>query len=433
MLTTPFLTALDDRAAVKGARDPLGIQTLWTRLGRQVVGNLTTITDSVRDFTTLLLGVHFARQLAEELGPGSELASFLKWEQLAAYARASFNSDFGFRGTERVRRNLAEGPRVTLSGGRENQILGNQKIYGLWGLYLNPARASGLVTGETPRLTPQALEFVEREYLKGFEVGAAKNTRQILDALRPVAHRIDVTGKDKAMVAAVAKVLRQSRLSREEREFYRDHLLFGGPDDQTEGRQRRLADLLTATLDDEHFVWSATRVRDLAKRARSQGKDGHPLAHRLDRIQTAERVFAPAALLFVYLLGFDGKPVKTAAERLRTTWGKGLRSVDKIAFAELRDALAPGDGAAGDRWSGIASCLAGGDYEELIRLLVVQNIAVTATRGGASWIEIENNRFQVRFREERGALPSGREIPQLWRFPYFLDSLRSIAGAVREN
>ena len=106
MLQIPFLTDLDSRAAVKGSRDPLGIQQIWTRLGRHVVGNLTTVSNSVRDFTALLLGYYFAEQLADELGPGSELATFLKWEQLAAYARASVNNDFIFRGTERAERAL---------------------------------------------------------------------------------------------------------------------------------------------------------------------------------------------------------------------------------------------------------------------------------------------------------------------------------------
>ncbi len=30
----PFLTALDSRAKIKGSRDPLGIQPIWTRLRR---------------------------------------------------------------------------------------------------------------------------------------------------------------------------------------------------------------------------------------------------------------------------------------------------------------------------------------------------------------------------------------------------------------
>jgi hypothetical protein len=44
ILATPFLTDIDPQAAIKGSRDPLGLQTIWARLGRHVVGNLTTVT-----------------------------------------------------------------------------------------------------------------------------------------------------------------------------------------------------------------------------------------------------------------------------------------------------------------------------------------------------------------------------------------------------
>lgn len=47
--------------------------------------------------------------------PGSELALFLKWEQLAAYARASVDGDLVFRGTERVQKALSESPRASIS------------------------------------------------------------------------------------------------------------------------------------------------------------------------------------------------------------------------------------------------------------------------------------------------------------------------------
>ena len=50
MIAGPFLTDIDPQAAIKGSRDPLGIQPIWTRLGRHVVGNLTTVSSSVRDF-----------------------------------------------------------------------------------------------------------------------------------------------------------------------------------------------------------------------------------------------------------------------------------------------------------------------------------------------------------------------------------------------
>ena len=74
----PFLTDIDSRAALKGSRDPLGTQSIWTRLGRHVVGNLTTVTASVRDFTTTILGFHFVARLREAGSDESELARSLR-------------------------------------------------------------------------------------------------------------------------------------------------------------------------------------------------------------------------------------------------------------------------------------------------------------------------------------------------------------------
>ncbi len=430
MLKTPFLTALDTRAAVKGSRDPLGIQQIWTRLGRHVVGNLTTVSNSVRDFTTLLLGYYFASRLAEELGPGTELSTFLKWEQLASYARAAVNRDFAFRGTERVRKNHSEGLRVTLSADRAHQTLGNQKIYGLWGLYTVPARASGLVEGDPTRLTPPALELVERLYVPILEERSRKNVQRILSLLRPRAARLDIRGADSDVVEAVGRALRR-RLLAKESEFYRFHLLHGGPQDSTSGRQRQLAELLQSTLGRPDFEWSPLMVNNLAKDARGDHRDS--LAHRLDRIRTSETVLAPVSALFTHMLGLDKKGVDVVTKRLRDEWGHGLRTVSPEAFGELRVEIAAGDPAAGDRWVGIADALAAGEYGKLVELLVEQNKTVMAARGGAPWIEKRGGKLHVRFHDEHGSLPRREELPALWRFPYFLDSLRSVAATLKEN
>jgi hypothetical protein len=432
MLTTPFLTDLDSRAAVKGSRDPLGIQQIWTRLGRHVIGNLTTVSDSVRDFTTLLLGYYFAARLADELGPGTELSTFLKWEQLAAYARARANNDWVFRGTERVRKNLSESSRVTLSDDRAHQILGNQKIYGLWGLYTMPSRASGLVDGDPTRLTPPALEFVERVCLPILQERAGKDARQIRDALRRGSSRIDVQGADSSMIEAVGGVLKHRLLARE-REFYRFHLLYGGPQDATEGRQRQLAELLDNTLGQKDFGWSTAMVGNIAKAARARGEDWHPLAHRLLRIRTSETVLGPVSALFTHLLGLDGKSVDAVTTRLHEAWGQGLRTVDAEAFGDLRGEIAAGDTANGDRWVGIANALASGGYSTVVELLIEQNKMVMAARGGAPWIEQRLGKLHVRFRDEQGGLPPRHDISALWRFPYFLDSLRNVATTLKEN
>ena len=132
------------------------------RSGRKVIGNLTTVTTSLADFEVVLVGYHFAEQLAEKLGPGSEISSFIKWEQLAAYARAKVLNDRSFRGQERVRKRLSERGTVPISDEPSAQILASQKTYGLWGLYTSAARTSELLDDSSPpRLTPIARHLVK--------------------------------------------------------------------------------------------------------------------------------------------------------------------------------------------------------------------------------------------------------------------------------
>lgn len=436
MLTIPFLTDLDSRAAVKGSRDPLGIQQIWTRLGRHVVGNLTTVSNSVRDFTVLMLGFYFAEQLAHELGPGSELATFLKWEQLAAYSRATTNKDWVFRGTERVRKNLDDGSYVTLSEERTHQILSDQKTYGIWGLYTMASRASGLVESDATRLKPDALQLVEQLYLPIMAGKTGRNAHRILELLRAKSTKIYVHDKDKLVVQAVGKVLSPHLLS-QEREFFRFHLLNGGPQDATEGKQKQLVELLESTLNQKDFAWSPSAIANLVKTSHKKGETWYPLADRLHRIRTSESVLAPVSALFTHLLGLREKTVNSMLTRLKEEWGKGLHTVNLDEFHKLRGELR-GDVdvdnfATGDRWVSIADALWSGDYKALINLLIEQNKSVMEKRGGAPWIENRDRKFHVRFIEEQGPLPKIDEIASMWRFPYFLDSLRSVAATLKEK
>lgn len=430
----PFLTDLDERAAIKGSRDPLGIQSIWTRFGRHVIHNLTTVSSSVRDFTTLILGYYLVERVAEAGARDSDLATFLRWEQLAAYARHEVNKDGSFRGVERVSRNLGEGPRIVLSADRAHQILGDQKIYGLWGLYTVPARSSGLVEADPPRLTPAARDFVERLYLPVLATGFGREARDLVKLLGEPTVRLDVRGKHADLIETVARLLKR-RILAKEREFYRDGLVFGGPDDRTGGLQRDLAELLLGPpFGEAGFTWSPPAVGQLAKAARARGGSASELAHRLERIRHCETLVAPASVLFWYLLARDEQPVADVAAALRKQWGK-LGTVDVEAVAALKSEIgnAAGDSAAGDRWAMLGEHLAGGDYVAVIRLLLEQNRAVMKARAGAApWIEERNGRLVVRFRDESGNLPERADLRLLWRFPYFLESLRVVTLALKE-
>ncbi len=429
MENSPFITELDSRAQVKGSRDPLGIQPIWIRFGRHVIGNLTNASNSLRDFTTTILGYYFAERVDKEKIGSAALATFIKWEQLAVYARAHVNLDLSFRGTERVQARLSESTRVTLSDDVQYQILADQKIYGLWGLYSVPSRASGLLESDSTRITLPAREIVEKVYLPILNNSGIRNGDPIVALLGETSPRIDLDGKQKKIVTAVAKIL-QRKTSEAEQAFYRDHLLYGGPDDSTEGMQRQLADLIVPIIRKSGFELSPAFVRSLSKEAAKQGKEGILLAGKLERIYAAESVLAPASRFYAYLLGCADTQVEQIVKHVREIWGPGIRTVDLNAVQKISRELGGNGAEAEKRWFSIAQSLATGDYASLIDQVLEQNRTVMAERGGSPWVVKKGKKLDIRFRDDDRILPPRAELPSLWQFPYFITSLRDVASAL---
>ena len=49
------------------------------------------------------------------------------------------------------------------------------------------------------------------------------------------------------------------------------------------------------------------------------------------------------------------------------------------------------------------------------------------SRGGGSWVQVgEDGMLDVRYRGAEQELPSGDELPELWRNSYFVGSLKAI-------
>jgi hypothetical protein len=276
--------------------------------------------------------------------------------------------------------------------------------------------------------------LVEEYYLPKLRAAGFKDGKQLVELLGKERVRLgDPKGADRRLLGAVASLIRWQFDARE-RTFYRDHLLFGGPQDSTEQRQRQLAELLDPKLSDTRFAWSSPALHGLAKEAESLGETWHPLAGYLRRIAVAETLLAPASALFTHLLGCHEVTLGELAKRVRRAWGSNVSTLAIGDLPALQAELGGGDEATGQRWLAIAHAMSGGDYLELIRLLVAQNRSVMQIRGGAAaWIEEQNGRLQVRMPEERGGLPSKEGLPLLWRFPYFLDSLCAVELALKED
>ncbi len=429
MLTQPFLTELDSRAAVKGSVDPLGIQSVWVHFGRRVVGNLTTVSTSVRDFTILLSGYYLAQRAVEQ-GAKSELDAFLKWEQLASYVRAEVLREGGFRGVTRVNKRLGESKRVTLSAAQEFQTLANQRTYGIFGLYSQPARSSSWVQRDRVALTPETDKFVARYMLPILERGAGRDASAIIKWLAAPSKDVDLD-KEVPLTSAVAELLAIDKVPAV-RDVYRERLLFGGPDDQTAGRQRIFAKVVAPTLVKKLVAMDRTLLGTFVTRAQGPAFSDSKLADMLHDIWVCESAMAPAAAAFAYLLTHnDDCTVDDVARGLRDAWGRRLPSVEvealRVLVADMPNAY--GDDVA-PRYLQIAERLGAGDYADALRLLIAQNASVMRARGGEAWVEERGAKLHVNLRYDDGTLPEKAALPGLWRHAYFLDSVRQIAQQV---
>lgn len=426
-LHEPFFTDVDSRAQVKGSRDPIGAQAIWTSFGRKVVGNVTTVSTSIRDFTVLLMGYYLAERVADETGESGDLETFLKWEQLAAYVRAYVNRDPSFRGTERVHKALVEGTRFTVSVNGASQILSDQPTYGIWGLYSMPAVESGLVKRDPARLTEDAMAFVEKFCLPRFHK-AGGNVDRLVALLAKREASFDLAKDTHSLFAAVAALLKRD-IANQEKDFYWRHIAEGGPKENTKGCQPLLARLISERMPGKEVVWTPAVVRDLSKAARKRG-EGIALSDELERICTCESVLAPAALLFGFIQGLSGVTLDDAIKRIKDRWGARLKTIDSPRFSELRPQLSAVRALTAENWIRIANALSTGDYGQVIERLIEQNKATMELRGGAAWIELRAGAFHVRLRDEEGNLPPAAELADLWQFSYFIDSLQIVTSTL---
>lgn len=425
-----FLTAIDQRARIKGSRDPLGFVPVWSRFGRKVVGNLTTQSNSLRGFTTLLLGIYFAQRAEDAGATDSMLDVFLRFEQLAAYARKGKNDDGGFRGIDRVSSTLSKRKEFTLSTHPDDQILSNQRTYGLWGLFTVPAEASGLLQHDSTTLTPAAEKFVESRYLPVFARAGDPGARRTLQLITRPRSNVSLGGKDAPLLQAVAD-LHGKKLTRFEADFYREYLLLNSAADKTSGAQAQLVGLLNELPLGSEFDMQALRA--VTKSALSRGPDYSGLAEWLSAIGTLERFLVPAASAFGFLLSRDGQGVDAVAKEIRDAWGARLDTLDVAHLtAHQREIGAATHQGGAERLLRVAAAFSDGDFGGAVRQLIEHNSAVMQHRGGSdAWVRIENDRLRVRFHDELERLVDPDTLESPWKNSYFIDSLFTVFRSIR--
>lgn len=429
-----FLTLEDPRARVKGSRDPLGLQPVWSGFGRHIIANLTTVTDSLRGFTVLLLGRYFGERLLREgrIEEEDVVDVFLRVEQACAYARCLTRGQNGrgpgrILGIERVKRRCSGGTgsvRIGVDPGA--MILADQKTYGLWGLFSVSARVSKLLANGPVGLTPEAATFVEDRYLSNLGRGVLERLQRL------VAQGGELRLSPQSRVLTALGGVLGGRLSAAERRFYRDHLCDGEYcDHRVEGRQATFRRLL-----ESHSELHADVNRDELTSIRQAAWASDPdLARRIDRILSLEALLAPSEVIFGFLQTRHGRDPAGVAETLRERWGESMRHLDKGGFAAIRDEIAKRAGEDITRcMAGVHEALLYGDYETAIRHLLGWNRLVMMNRSAGPWVRLDDrDALDVRYRGIERELPTGEAMPSLWRNSYFINALKALAAQTAET
>ncbi len=412
-----FISLLDDRAKPKGSRDPLGFEMVWTHFGRKVVGNLTTITSSLGNFATALLGFTWAHEHSGKARESERQLRvrdyFLAYEQLAAYLRCHAGDD-GIMGITRAKRRLLEvsedeTQEIALGAGMELQILSDQASYGLWGLYSTALRDTGLVKGDDREPTEKG-RTIAKQIREHF--GHPNWMNKVLLDRRSVT--IGELGEyASTFVTAIRHKSVQTLLQAE--------LLTGGARHALQGKLwEATQDIGISTIQSGDLSGYILKVLDRLRTARQGHAD---LCKCLEDILRIERLLVAANNIFHYCRRKDGE---TLANIVANVNKRGY-SYDHLPVEEDMPRLV-GQLRRGGALLKLCSALRKLDHGRALHLVLKLNRDVMRQRGGAPWVEIEDRgTLRVRVKSERAELCKQHHLETYWDYDYFLGSFLQIA------
>ena len=355
-----FLTSPDPDYLPKGSRDPLGLQVIWQYQGKKLIPFLSTVSISVRDFQILCM----ARFLYGDKQDNGWPRFFFRFEQLMGYSRALRFTENGFTGVERVRRRIADSNRYPISNNPIDEIMSNQRSYGIWGKYIRPYLDIGFdrdaafeeVYSEkmlTLLADPEANRLIARVHAGDrFHV-----EKESLSALFPA---FDITPAERVFLTR--KIIRL---------------------DESNAYQNRLHDYIqSASLPDEFILYPF-----LTDFSSFLNQDEEALRTIIaDHAQT-ERILSPVSTVFRYL-------------QTRSLWTRDeLEQDEYISNCNRKTNAAFQSNEPHVRFLNEQSVLLGGSNWELVKGLARRNAEVAGWRGGASWIEVNRDLLEVRHAE----------------------------------
>ena len=409
----PFISLLDDRAKPKGSRDPLGFELVWSYFGRQVVGNLTTITSSLENFAVALLGFHWANELCAGTGKDSlqkvVRETFLRYEQIAAYLRY-FGKSTSIMGVTRVTKRARDEKLVAfdIGMGADEQILSDQSSYGLWGLYSAAMRDTGLIKGSERVVTRRGLAIagmIEQQLDKEAFLRLIKS---------PSVHKAEIENLAESYMLALRNPAMCQQLV--------EALMIGSDKHQL---QSELWSKTNQLFKEGSLPKAQTDVLSFYISALTDTELSGSLQQSLQEICEVERVLVALNNIFHYSRLKDATELHEVTQQL---------DEQNYSYAHLPDRLPDKDFPHKTAIQLVLTALKDGDYHNAMQELFKLNADVMKQRSGAPWIELEGSeKLRVRVKNEKATLLKPDKLKQRWDYDYFLGSYLAMARTYLEG
>lgn len=404
---TFFFTLLDDSSRPLGSRDPLGIEYVWSTVGRELVGNLTTITSHLDNFVFSLLGYHLCRDAVRGV---ADWDLFQRFEQLTSRARVANGSKSGVLGIDRIKRSSNDP--IMLGISRAAMILSNQRQAGLWGLYTTALIGAKLLredrtTTESGRQLAEA--FLKDAPNRSWQIALNKSEQnvspEVFKAVREwVDHLLKKTTKHQY---TLAKALLQI-------------------EDSPTDKQRAMYEAGESFLKSDQPRKERTFIQWLAS-------ESPILSDYAQRVLLLDNALVLASTTFSWLLGNHGKAKSVVCSEL----GGQMQHwpyQDPLVPDFSREIDNPGWHSRARGLERFCSHMEASDWEMAIDRLLEHHQTVMASRGGVPWCTWEGDQLKVMLRTNPGTLPAGSEISpdafegwmQNQTFGYFLWSFLAI-------
>ncbi len=349
-----YFSKEDPDYSIKGSRDPLGFQVIWQHQGRKLIPFISTVSTNLVDFQILCLAHYFWGK-----EPDKRFAAyFLRFEQLMAYVRIKINKEAGFNGIDRVKQKIKDKNKVYVSNTKEDEILSNQRAYGIWGKYSRPFR-------EIRFLNHKDFQSIFEEKINSMNdrVYIIKVIKKLIDSDK-TEFKID----DLIILEPLLTI------TKKERTFYNEMIL---QVNIPQPYQNRLLDFIKETNPPQKFQLYSF-LTDFSKSLSTSEMD---LKEIVKETEYTERVLCPINTIFRYL---QTEPI----------WNKEKLNSDQYINQCKTEINYTFHGEDGKIKNHLAIALTKSNWD-LVKELEDLNKKTTEKRGGAPWLKISNELLEV--------------------------------------